>query len=570
MWILGISKSHNGAVALSNNGKVISAIQAERISRVKRQAIKLENDKTLVSECVNYCLDQAGIKHSDLHSISICTPWDVVPIENEKLFNLIGGIPKNYKKTYYVPHHYAHAEYILHYSNLSKGIILVIDGSGTKEKDRKLFNIQEKVDTKCKSYVEESGKETISAYFFDGKEVTLIYRLGLSADKNNQININGNGFLQSIGHYWRWASNYCCGSHSEAGKVMGLAAFGNCETHKDLKILTLDLDGFLEVNYKKLNEKFKHPNIFGKDLTQNSHYSDIAAMVQKDTENILIKILTILKNKYPTDTLYYSGGVALNMVANEKIIRSNLFKNIILNGSVEDNGTAIGAALAAYNAQTGARSTSPLTDYYGKVYSDDEILKSIKKFPFKYELLTEEKKYRVVSSLIFENNVVGWFQDRSEFGPRALGNRSILANPKSQYTKYILDLHIKQRDRYRPYSPVVLEEYAKKFFDIEGNSPVMMSGGKVLSNNFPAITHRDNSARVQTLSEKNNKIFYRLIKSFYKISGYPIILNTSFNLPGEPIVENPTDALNSFTNGALQYLCIGNYLVTRNQLKNKN
>ena len=563
MWILGISKSHNGAVALIHNGKVVSAIQAERISRIKRQAIELENDKTLVSECVIYCLNQAGIKHSDLQSISICTPWDVAHIENEKLFNLIGGTPKNYKKTYYVPHHYAHAEYILHYSNLSKGIILVIDGSGSKEKDRKLFNITEKVDTGCMSYVDRSGKETISAYSFDGKEVSLIYRFSLSAEKNNKVNINGNGFLQSIGHYWRWASNYCCGSHSEAGKVMGLAAFGSPEVHKDLKILSLNDEGFLEVNYKKLNDNFNYPNFFGKDLTHNSHYSDIAAMVQKDTEDVLIKILNILIKKHPSETLYYSGGVALNMIANEKIIRSNLFKNVILNGSVEDNGTSIGAALAAYNSQTDSRSVAPLTDYYGKVYSDNEILKSIKKFPYKYELLTEDNKYSVISSLIFKNNVVGWFQGRSEFGPRALGNRSILANPKSQYTKYILDLHIKQRDRYRPYSPVVLEEYAKEYFDIEVNSPVMMSGGKVLNNNFPAITHRGNSARVQTLSEKDNKVFYNLIKSFYKLSGFPIILNTSFNLPGEPIVENPTDALNSFRNGALQYLCIGNYLVTR-------
>ena len=563
MWILGISKSHNGAVALSHNGKIVSAIQAERISRVKRQAIELENDKTLVTECVKYCLNQAGIKHSDLQAISICTPWDVVEIKNEKLFDLIGGTPKSYKKTYYVPHHYAHAEYILHYSKLSKGIILVVDGSGTKEKDRELFNIKEKVDNECKSYIDQSGKETISAYSFDEKELSLIYRFSLSSDKNNQANLNGNGFLQSIGHYWRWASNYCCGSHSEAGKVMGLAAFGNAEVHKDLKILSLNDDGFLKVDYKKLNEKFNYPNFFGKDLTQNSHYSDIAAMVQKETENVLIKILSILKKKYPTETLYYSGGVALNMVANEKIIRSNLFKNVILNGSAEDNGTAIGAALAAYNSLTGDRSISHLTDYYGKFYSEDEVLKSIKKFPYKYELLSEENKYSVVSSLLINNNVVGWFQDRSEFGPRALGNRSILANPKSHYTKYILDLHIKQRDRYRPYSPVVLEEYAKQYFDIEGNSPVMMSGGKVLNSNFPAITHRDSSARVQTLSEKDNKVFYNLLKNFYKISGFPIILNTSFNLPGEPIVESPTDALNSFKNGALQYLCIGNYLVSR-------
>ena len=137
MWILGITKSHNGAVALTHNGKVVCAIQAERISRVKRQSIELKNDKTLVSTCVKYCLDQAGITYADIQSIAISTPWNVSHIENKMLFDYIGGIPNNYKKTYYIPHHFAHVEYILHYSNLSPGIVLIIDGSGSNERDRK-------------------------------------------------------------------------------------------------------------------------------------------------------------------------------------------------------------------------------------------------------------------------------------------------------------------------------------------------------------------------------------------------------------------------------------------------
>ena len=563
MWILGISKSHNGAVALVNNGKVVCAIQAERISRIKRQAINLTNDKSLVSKCVKYCLNYAGIKYSDLQSIAICTPWDVNRLKDKDLFNNIGGNPQNYKGTYYVPHHYAHAEYILHYSNLSKGIVLVIDGSGSKENDRNNFNIKENIDKKYISHTHTTGKETISAYWFDGKQLVLIYRFSQSSDKNHKCNKNSNGFLQSIGHYWRWASNYCCGSHSEAGKVMGIAAFGNPNIYKNLNILSIDEKGFIKLNYEKLNNKFNSPNIFGKDLTGNSHYSDIAAMVQKDTENAIFSILKILKKRYPTDTLYYAGGVALNMVVNEKIIRSHLFDNVILNGSAEDNGTAIGAALATSNFLNSERKGEALTDYYGKKYSSEEILVAIKKFPFRYEIIKESEKYKKIAKLIFDNNAVGWFQDRSEFGPRALGNRSILANPSNPSMKNILDLNIKQRDRYRPYAPVVLEEHAKKYFDIDGISPVMMSGGKVLSKDFPAITHIDGSARVQTLSKKDNLTFYKMIQSFQNLSGYPIILNTSFNLPGEPIVESPTDALNSFQNGSLQYLCLGNYLVSR-------
>ena len=563
MWILGISKSHNGAVALTHNGKIISAIQAERLSRVKRQSLKLNEDKIILSKCVDYCLQEAGIKHSELDSVAICTPWNVEPIKDKLLFEYMGGSPKNYQGTYYVPHHYAHVEYILHYSNLEPGIVLVVDGSGTKEKDRKLFNIYEKENPKFISHVDSLGKETISAYWFDGKNLSTIYRFSPPISTETECNKNSKGFLQSIGHYWRWASNYCCGAHSEAGKVMGLAAFGDPKVHQNLKILNINEEGFISLDYKKLNKQFKSPNIFGKDLSDNNHYSNIAAMVQNDTENTLIDLLKILKSNHSTDTLYYAGGVALNVLANEKIIRSNLFKNVILNGSVEDNGTAIGAALAVSNKLLKERKTGKLTDYYGKIYSNDEILNEIKKFPFKYRFINESEKYDKIASLIYKNEIVGWFQGKSEFGPRALGNRSILANPNHPNTKYILDLHIKQRDRYRPYAPVILEEFTKKYFDIDSISPVMMSGGKVLSDKFPAITHIDGSARVQTLSKNDNENFYKLVSSFYKLSGFPIILNTSFNLPGEPIVESPFDALKSFSKGSLKYLCLGNYLVSR-------
>ncbi len=565
MWILGISKSHNGSVALIHDGKIISAIQAERISRIKRYPIDLKNDKILIKKCIDYCLKEAGISHTELNSVAISTPWDVNCSEDNLLFDHIGITPKNYRKTYYVPHHYAHVEYIIHYHNLSPGIVLIIDGSGSKEDDRKNFNIKENISSKYISHVNKSGKETISAYWFDGKNIFLIYRFSPSLDIFDKSNEKSKGFLQSIGHYWRWASNYCCGSHTEAGKVMGLAAYGDPNIYKNLKILSIKGDGSIKVDYKMLDKKFNKPNIFSKDLTNDSHYSNIAAMVQKDTEDILFKILKFLKKKHSSNTLYYAGGVALNMVANEKIIKSKLFNNVVLNGSVEDNGTAIGAALAASYELQNKRSPEKITDYYGKSYSNEEILNAINKFKFKYEFISEQKKYDIVAKLIYNNNVVGWFQGRSEFGPRALGNRSILANPTHSKMKYILDLYIKQRDRYRPYAPVVLEEYSKKYFDIDGTSPVMMSGGKVLSKKFKAITHVDGSARIQTLSKSDNIIFYNLIKSFQKISGFPIILNTSFNLPGEPIVETPVDALNSFRNGSLPYLCLGNYLVSREE-----
>ena len=187
MWILGISRSHNGAIALIHKGKVISAIQAERISRVKRQSINLRNDEVLVSKCVQYCLNQAGIKYRDINSIAINTPWDIDKLNDDELFSIIGGKPSNYEKTYYIPHHYAHVEYILHYSNLSPGIVLIVDGSGTKEKDRKNFDVSESIDSKCILNVSEDGKETVSAYYFDGKNLQLIYTCIYFKNDNNSF-----------------------------------------------------------------------------------------------------------------------------------------------------------------------------------------------------------------------------------------------------------------------------------------------------------------------------------------------------------------------------------------------
>ena len=570
MWVLGISRSHNGAVALTHNGKIYSAIQAERISRIKRQPIFLKEDKALVSECVEYCLNQAGIRHADIQSIAISTPWGFNQIEDNWLFDYIGGAPNDYRGTYYVPHHFSHMEYILHYSNLLPGIVLIVDGSGSLERDRQKFNISEAPSPECISHVHMMGKETVSAYWFNGNDTSLVYRFSPSVASFEKCNLNSNGLLQSIGHYWRWASNYCFGLHSEAGKVMGLAASGDTAEYANLNILSVNKDGLISLDYEKLHKEFKFPNIFGKDLSGEKHYADVSAMVQRDTEKILMDILTILKGKYTTNTLYYAGGVALNVVANEKIIRSGLFENVILNGSVEDNGTAIGAALAASNILMNERVTETVTDFYGRAYVNNEILTAIEEFSFEFEFVEEDQIYDRVASLLFNNKVVGWFQGRSEFGPRALGNRSILANPSSPNMKYILDLHIKHRDRYRPYAPVVLEERAGQYFDIDGESPVMMREGKVLKNNFPAITHVDGSARVQTVTENENEPLYKLIKAFDKVSGFPIILNTSFNLPGEPIVESPTDALNSFSNGSLEYLCLGNYLVSRSSKSAKS
>ncbi|MDB9699571.1 hypothetical protein OAA33_01450 [Candidatus Pelagibacter sp.] len=561
--VLGLSNAHNGSVALIHDGVVKCAIQAERISRKKRQVLYLDQETKFIQDSVRYCLDTTGFQYSDIEAIGISTHKNIKKINNTSLFKNIGGISKKYIKTFYVPHHFSHMEYIAHYGNLEPGIILVIDGSGSSEQDRLFFNIEEEHHSRIINYTHFAGREVISAYWFDGLKSSLIYRFSPSHLQIDKYNQDGGFLYQSIGHYWEWASIYCCGSLNKAGKVMGLAAFGEKDKITKEEILSISKDGKINLDYVQINKEFQNPNIFGVDLSSSNHHKNVALKVQSETENVILKLLEILKEKFPTNTLYLSGGVALNVVANERIIKSNLFKNVVLNGSVEDNGTAIGAGLSASIKLGYKRKFSAITDYYGRQYNQNEIMDALSKYNFSYKILTGKEIFKYAANLILEEKVFGWFQGRSEFGPRALGNRSILANPISPSTKNILDHFMKCRDRYRPYAPVVIEERADQYFKMNGNSPVMMRNVKVLDKRLTAITHIDGTARVQTVNKKENETLYSLLLEVEKSTGYPVLLNTSFNLPGEPIVETPYDALSSFCRGSLDYLFIENILISR-------
>ncbi len=561
--ILGLSCSHNGSVALIRDGRVLAAIQAERISRRKREDLPLGERQELVRNCVEYCTSIAGIRPEEINAVAITTPWEVKKISDYDLFKYIGGEPRSYQNTFYVPHHLSHAEYILHYGKSKQGIVLVVDGSGSLESDRTHFNVEESSADRKIDLVHFAGKEVISAYWFDGKNVFLIYRFSPSQAPIEQFNSESAGKLQSIGHYWEWASLYCCGSPNEAGKVMGLAALGNNNEGLGPTIMSLDDDGALRVDFPALTATYRSPNIFGEDLSDSVHHQNLASRVQLETEEVLIKLARFLKARYKTDSLYLSGGVALNVVANEALLNSGHFKNIVLNGSVEDNGTAIGAALAVSADITGSRVTSETTDYYGKCYPHEEIVRALGDFDFPFEILSEATIAGYAAELIRKDQIIGWFQGRSEFGPRALGNRSILANPASAKTKSVLDNLMKCRDRYRPYAPVVTEDKASEYFEMTGSSPVMMRNVRVKEERLTAITHIDGTARVQTVNERQNSLLYRLLLEVEKLTGFPILLNTSFNRPGEPIVETPKDALTSFSEGSLDFLIMGTIAVRR-------
>ncbi len=568
MWILGISRGRNGSVALLRDGRVVCAIQAERITRVKGQVLLLDGDAEIVTRCVRYCLDTAGIDYDDLSAIAICTVRHIPGLSHDRMSTLIGGIVPSGTAILSAPKHLCHAEYALHYSSLEPGLVLVADGGGAYEDDRAALSLQETVHTGARLLVGAHGREVVSAYIFDGASLELVYRFAdpVGDDPVPESTVHGVPLLQSLGHLWKWAGWYCCGGESsgDAEKVMALASYGDVSAHAALGFARLESDGRLSIRYDLLNDRFKDPNTAGRDISGVAHYADLAAAIQDRTGRVLTGLLAQIKNRHSFNTLYYSGSVSLNILATEEIRRSGLFGAVHMNGSSGDNGTAIGAALAAHQKLAGRRDGTAPAECYGRTYGDDEIEAALAAAGCASRRVDDEQLPAEAARLIAEGAVIGWYQGGSEFGPRALGNRSILANPTDPHVKYVLDLIIKKRERFRPYAASVLAERCARYFDLHGTSPVMARIGAVQNPvRLPGISHMDRSVRIQTVTRLDNARFHNLIRCFEELSGVPVLLNTSFSAADEPLVETPADAVRCFVATGLRNLVVGNYIAER-------
>ena len=560
MWILGLAGSHNSGAALIEDGKVVVAVQAERLTRVKRQAIELDHLSASAGQVIAYCLRHAGIDLRDLAAIATCTPTPAI----HPRFALQGASrPRSLPAFMKIPHHLAHAEYALHYSPLAPCLVLVCDGSGTYENQRAELDVAEQEHDAVK-FVHADGKESISAYAFDGAALKLVYRVAYAEERDtaaaSEAQLGDRWWMASLGHLWEWSALYCHGSSHEAGKVMGLAPYGDPEVHADLRSISIDSRGALHVDLPQLFRRFRAPNLAGADISGSRHHEDIAAHVQRVTNDVLVDLVRFLQKRHDTPNVCYAGGVALNSIANEHL-RRTLGLNLYMNGSCEDNGTAIGAALAAHHALTGQRVPEEATDYYGRAYSSDEIQSSLRGHPGEVVKLTRPELLRSTARAIASGEVVGWLQGRSEFGPRALGNRSILADPRSGAMQDVLNRRVKHREAFRPYAPAVTEGRAAEFFALEGPSPLMLRVVPVTVDTLPAIRHVDGTARVQTVNRRQNAVFYDLLEAFEAETGVPVLLNTSFNVAGEPIVETPADALRTFATSRMDLLVMGDFVV---------
>ncbi len=569
MYILGIScYYHNSAACVLKDGKVIAAVEEERFSRKKF-------DDEFPKNAIDYCMQEAGIKSKELDCVAF---YDKSVLKFERLLdNFIAMAPKGlgsfldvipkwlhkriwlkeeikkhldgFKgKIIFPEHHLSHAAYSFFTSSFTQAAILTVDGVGEWT--------------------------TTSFGFAQDASIKLAHDLR---------------WPHSLGMFYS-AFTYYLGFKVNEGeyKLMGLSAYGEPKYYDLIikELLDVKDDGSFQLNMKyfafpydkvMINQKFQH--LFGlqvrkEDSEFNQQHFDIAASTQLVLEDILLKMVNYIYEKTHQKNLCLGGGVALNGVANSRILKEGPFTQIFIPPSPGDAGSAVGCALYAYYSHF-KKEWIPQKDevnvsnnvYIGPHYSNDEIKTFLDSKNIHYDFLEREELLKKTAKLIESQNVVGWYQGRMEWGPRALGNRSILADPRNPKMKDILNEKIKHRESFRPFAPSILEEYAFEYFDLEVTSPYMLLVANVKKPDvIPAITHVDGTGRLQTVSKKSNPLYYDLISEFHKLTGVPVLVNTSMNVRGEPIVNTPEQAYAMLLKTEMDYQVMGNYLIKRGSL----
>lgn len=597
MRILGIScYYHDSAAALIENGEIIAAVQEERYSRKK-------NDADFPFKSIEYCLNEGQIEAKDLDAIVFFEkPFlkfeRIIEsfIENAplSLFSFSKNMPKWIKQKLFVKkeilqkfdenysdidwskthllfskHHLSHAASAFFVSPFKEAAILTIDGVGEQ-------------DTATISKGNGNSIETM-------KELNYPHSLGLFYSAFTAFL----GFEVNNGEY----------------KVMGLAPYASKnreEVEKLVQILKNNLiliseSGSIRLNtsYFQFNhsksmlktkkvEKLINMNAISDTSSFSTAHLNLAQAVQQITEEVILIMVQYTKHLYPSENLCMAGGLALNCVANGKIKESAVFKNIFIQPAAGDAGGSLGAALAAYymhfKKQRIVSENTMKNALLGPSFSENEILKALTKTNCAFEKVNVDQKIALATEYLIEGKTIGWFQGKMEFGPRALGNRSIIGNPLLSETQSTLNLKVKKRESFRPFAPILLEEEFELYFGQKYASPYMLFAHKLkesyrkpfsLNSNliesinqnrspFPAVTHVDFSSRIQTVNEVSNPELFQLLVNFKSKTGLGILVNTSFNIKDEPIVCTPIDAINCFFNTEIDVLIMNNFIIRKN------
>jgi carbamoyltransferase len=541
-WILGISASHNGSAGLLKGDRIVVAIQEERLSRFKRH--RIYGAKT--SKAVAYCLNYAGIAPSELSLVVLCIQGRKQDQLHDLRLESFLNVLTNKIPTITIPHHYGHALSVFATSGFAESAVLIVDGTGSPVSD---FTAQEL--SVMNGDKAPDSWETISLYHASGTTVVPLEKHVIERGAWLVMHDGEMPSFGSLGGMFSAAAQQIFGEASEAGKVMGLAPYGRAEfAASDFFDVVNGRFHFKDTVPRQFRYHERWPN-------RASEYEALAGSVQAALEEALLYLVQHVRELCGSENLCYAGGVALNSVANERIIRESGFKSVYIMPAAEDSGTSIGAAYYGLWQLTQHNSQRPiLHDAPGRSYSSAEVSAALEaredvRVVYPTDVLSDAVE------LLCDGKIIGWFDGGSELGPRALGQRSILCDPRQPDAKETLNRRVKMRESFRPFAPAVLLEEAGKWFefgDTTPKSPFMLRVVKVnpeRKDDVPAIVHVDGTGRVQTLTRANNGRFYELVKQFYEKTGVPILLNTSFNRMGQPIIETPTDAIECLLNTGL-------------------
>ncbi len=600
-YILGISCFfHDSAVALLRDGEILCAVQEERFSRKK-------HDSGFPLNGIRYCLQSQNI---DLRDIQFITYYEKPLLTFERLLETyLGTAPRGARsfiaamQVWLKEKLFLKSELKKQFKSLQKKLVPEIE----PHLPEFLFSEHHQSHAAAAFYPSPFKEAVVLCMDGVGEWATTSTWIG----ENNEIKpIWEIDFPHSLGLLYS-AFTYYCGFKVNSGeyKLMGLAPYGQPKYVGEIKNNLIDIkdDGTfkLDISYFKYHRGFrmtsrKFHKLFGSpprrretELTQ--FHMDLAASIQLVTEEIVIKIARSLREETGINNLCLSGGVALNCVANGKLIKEKIFDDIWIQPASGDAGSSLGAALIGWHQHLSKpRKINPNDSmrgtYLGCKFTNEEIIRYLKKINAPFDVLEDEKLFDKLAQILDEGKVIGWFNGAMEFGPRALGGRSIIGDPRNQKMQSILNLKIKYRESFRPFAPSVLEEDVANQFELNTKSPYMLLVAPVKKelckemtekqrnlfgieklnipkSSLPAITHVDYSARVQTVSNKTNPRYYQLISAFKEKTGCPTIINTSFNVRGEPIVCTPQDAYRCFMRTEMDVLVLQNQILFKNKQK---
>jgi len=540
--ILGLNRGdHDASACLVQDGHLKSFINVERLTRIK-------HDGGRIWQAVRYCLDTNNLDPDDI-DIVVQNAYTHDVAAFDALYRSGGRLDgaaefmSQFPNVLTISHHLAHAYCGVALSPFDQCVVMVLDGIGQQ--------------------VGADHFEAQSYYRFENRRLQTIFQ------QSGTIKPDGLGFrsFESLGGIYSAVSSYLFGHWDHCGKVMALAPFGTDEGYN--WSIVSENDGRLSFDFE-FKKDLQHPPIAESDWLKNAQeYSNIAYLIQKQVEDALLSLTQWLHRETACSNLVIAGGLGLNCVANQRVVEQSPFTSVFVPPVCGDDGIAVGCAYYGWLAHHNRSKVFSLTHpYFGKKYSKAEITGALSTEPLVCYRPQAGIAFKA-AELIAGGNLVGWFQGASEMGPRALGNRSILADPRDHKIKDLLNQKIKHRQPFQPFGASVMASHAADYLEVEAEAPFMTFAIRVKADKrqrIPAVVHGDDTCRIQTVRRQQNRRYYQLLQAFFEITGVPLVLNTSFNTRDEPMVETPQDALACFMSTDLDVLIIDNYLIEKTPL----